>query len=221
MTKTQSIFQNVQKLFTAAKSRRYLAVGVVFLLLVGVAVAGYRWYDYDRHQKAQYDFARAVELFEKAERSNDSAEWESVENTIAQKYALHAATSWAAPLLAYQADACWKLNKRSQAIALMDKAVAHLGKRSLLYPSYAIKRALLKIDSGDSLVLLQGVKELEDYAYDKAFPERDKALYYLGLYSYSNQKCGQARSVWNELIRDFGPSSIWVQSAQAHLDYTA
>jgi hypothetical protein len=89
---------------------------------------------------------------------------------------------------------------------------------SPLYTLYATKRALIAIDLGKE----EGLEQLKTLGYDENNKQRDVALYYLGLYYWSNNDIDGARQVWETLVSlkkaDPKATSEWMNMADKKLE---
>jgi hypothetical protein len=129
--------------------------------------------------------------------------------------------------LVMQADAMLGGNKKElkkQAMLLFDQARSLLPKTSPLSYLYATKQALVSIDTyegnSDNADESWGVDQLKKLAIDAKNPQRDVALYYLGLYYSSKNQADQATATWKELValhEGQKTASPWASRAQAAL----
>lgn len=110
--------------------------------------------------------------------------------------------------------------KNDEAIAIMDKALSHIGKAETLYPLYSIKRSLMKIDSVHKKIHDSGIGELEAIASDSTNPMQAMAIYYQGLEPWSRGDKKKATAIWNELVSKGKKDSQWYQLAQAKIQGT-
>ena len=119
--------------------------------------------------------------------------------------------------MVYEADTLIHQGKIKEASVLMDKAVQEMDSQHPLYTTYALKRALLRLDSGDASLEKQGREELEALAQDKNNSARDSALYYSGLYAENRADKAQAEKRFKEIVDQAHEQSYWYQLAQNKL----
>jgi predicted negative regulator of RcsB-dependent stress response len=201
---------------------RQAAVACLLVLLLFAAMFLYRWYEDYRTEQAHGVLAHAIELFERAEQENTKVLWEETDRAFSQGYSSYSGTSLAPYFLAFQSEIAVRQDERVKARELMDKAVHVMARTAKLYGPYAVKLALMQIDSGEPALVEKGTSSLHALAHDSKNPDRDMALYYEGLRLFEQGDRSAAEKIWHTLVGDVhGADSIWAQIAQAKLDYTA
>ena len=194
--------------------------------LLGLALVGvfflYQWYEGYRTEQAHDALAHAVELFERAEQENTNVLWEEADRAFSQGYSYYSSSTLAPYFLAFQSEIAVRQGDLARARDIMDKAVKTMSPTAPLYVSYAIKFALMQIESGNPDAIESGKKLLHTLAHDVKHSDRDMALYYEGLLLFEQGDRPAAEKVWHSLIGSAQASdSIWAQIAQAKLEYAA
>ena len=100
----------------------------------------------------------------------------------------------------------------------MQQAVDSLKKSNLLYPSYALKLALMKIDSTNAEHQKAGQELLKALAEDDKNPQQDAALYYAGIQARDHKDLTTAKQYFTKAIKIAPEHSGWRQTAQKQLD---
>ncbi len=79
------------------------------------------------------------------------------------------------------------------------------------------------MDADESDIQKQGLDDLQRIANDTVRADRDMALYYLGLYYWSQEDVDKARTVWSELLPlvTAEPASPWAQLAAQKIEQLA
>ncbi len=171
------------------------------LVLVGALCAGgfygYRWYAQHREQAAHKIFAECVHEYERAQKN--PAVLPNAEQVFKAAYEKHSSSRLAPYFLVYRADILIQQKKLNEAVQVMSDALRIMPTSSPVYNLYMTKRALMRIDLGGQ-EKETGLQELTNLAHDAKNNNRDMALYYLGLYHWSNNELFQARKVWQELV---------------------
>ncbi|MFA6065920.1 MAG: hypothetical protein WC707_01940 [Candidatus Babeliaceae bacterium] len=212
---------NVFHYLTRYETLKKIALGLLFAGAFAGGYGLYYWYSIRCDKEAQKIFAECLEHFERASASEDNAAWDDVVRAFDVGFDRYKKTSFGPYFLAFKADALVRLNKQAEAITTMGLMVEKLSTASPLYYLYAIKHALLKIDSSDTIIKSEGYADLEKLSEAKKNPYQDMALYYIGYNAYVYGDPERAQKVWTKLIRLHGASSIWSQMAQAKLEFTA
>ena len=190
-----------------------------FLALVIIAAAfGYSWYSRRYNGDAQSALSESIELYRRAVREKSSVILNEAERAFAIGHGKYSSSSVTPFFLSFQAEILSKQGKVGQAIAVMQNSLKKMSKRIPLYGMYAVKLALMKIDSPDPLVVKEGQKSLEIFANDKKNSGRATALYHQGLIAFASADRVLAEKSWNTLIDDF-EKSAWTKMAQRKLDY--
>ena len=199
---------------------------VALACLLGLALVGvfflYQWYEGYRTEQAHDALAHAIELFERAEQENTNVLWDEADRAFSQGYSYYSNSTLAPYFLAFQSEIAVRQGDFVRARESMDKAVKAMAPSAPLYVAYALKLALMQIESGNPDLVEKGKKLLHTLAHDVKHSDRDMALYYEGLQLFEQGDRPAAEKVWNSLITSTrGADSIWAQIAQAKLDYAA
>jgi predicted negative regulator of RcsB-dependent stress response len=200
---------------------RSLVVGASLVALLVAMIFGYRYYAGYYNQRAHSALASAIELYERAERENTKALWSDADRALGQGYKEYSNSTLAPYFLAFQAEIARLQGRADDARALLERALSILSKTSPLYNAYALKLAMMKIDSGDAGLVNDGTSSITALASDAKNRDRDMALYYQGLLAFDSGDRAAAEKSWNVLIEKYGAQSTWAQVAQAKLEYTA
>lgn len=195
-------------------------------LLIGLAMLGtagfygYRIYRGYQEKAAQKVFGECIHEYEKA--LMDATLWPNVDQVFKVGYEQHRSSALAPYFLGFRADIMLKQNKKPEALEMMNEMLAAMPAKSSLRGSYAIKRALMRMDMDDQAQAEIGLNELQDLAKATGNPERDQALYYVGLYHWSKNDLAQAKIAWKELVAlqdaDKDHSSPWAVLVQEKLE---
>jgi len=199
--------------FSHVKIERYrkeLSIALTVIFFVGIGGLVYRWYVEKREVAASYAFAQCMKSFEHAK--SDVSKWPGVLEQFEAGYKEHKSSTLAPYFLAYEAEVYLNMGNREQALQTLRSVT--IAKSSLLYGGYAVKTALLEIDIADAAV---GLQSLQDLAKDTHNSARDMALYYLGLYHWSQNDVAQAKIAWQDLVQL--DNSPYAAAAQDRLQY--
>lgn len=194
-----------------------IAYGLLISACLAVGVWGYKFYNRSAGERAHGVLAQAVELYQRAERENTEALWNDTELALSQGYQQFSGSAVAPYFLALQSEVAFNKGDFEKARDFLSQALTVMKKSSPLYPAYAIKLALMKIDAGDAA----GREELQALANSTDSQGRDMALYYQGVIDFDSGDRAGAEKAWSVLIKDFGSDSVWAQAAKQQLDYTA
>lgn len=200
----------------------YLYAGLgIFLLgtLVGLGYLGFTWYKSAKEQAAYKDLSESIEGYEKVKATGgaSSKEAASALADVLQAFQIgaerHRSSSLYPYFVFYQADILGKQGKEQEAVQLMDTATAHMDKRSILYFLYALKDALMNIDSSDTPRVQKGRELLETLANDSKNPLQDMARYYSALDARSQGEGEAAQKRFQQIIAGKDENSIWYKKA--------
>lgn len=184
--------------------RRLWIAGTILvgsLLLVLIGWWGYGKYAEARDRRAQLAFVEQLERFE-AVRNNpdaDSIAWEAIEQGFARGYAEHSGSSLAPFFLAFQADVLLRKGHADEARATMDRAVASMPKNSDITSLYAIKKAVMELDSDNKEVSEKGKRNLLDLAQDSYNNSQGLAWYHLLQYAIIHNDQAIYKLAYNKL----------------------
>lgn len=174
---------------------------ILVVLFAGCGAAlyfGYRWYDTRKQVDAQFAFGVLLDQYNAAS-EQDGADFTSFANEFARGYEDHKNTVLAPYFLSFQADSLIKAGNKSEALAVVDKAVQTQSSPSFVN-LFKTKRALLALDGADKEREKQALDELQLLAQDDTNSHRDYALYNLGMYHWVNDNVEAARVAWQELV---------------------
>lgn len=180
---------------------------LAFIALVVASFFAYRWYVVHRERAAYATFAECVDQHERATSGDGAVTWNMVADMWQRGYAMHKSSYLAPYFLAYKAKALIENKQIDEAIALLNEAVAMLPKTSPLYYEYQIQASLLAQEP-------YSLDNLEHWADDVNNPQRDQALYYLGLNYWVNNGLNGAALAWQKLVELSAQSdspSPWAQ----------
>lgn len=198
------------------KRLSYGALVVVGLGLAASAFYGYRWYQAGKERAAYKELAGSIDSYERITMLADSEkELTDSERAFRAGSEAHSSSALHPFFLAFEADALLRLGKVTEAAQQLDKAVKAMDKQHPLYYLYAIKAALVKIDTQDATLGKQGRAELDTLGSMAANPLQDMALYYGGLDADTNGDRAKAVSQFKEIIKHGKKDSYWYQLADA------
>ena len=184
-----------ETLFETVWSNRTYLLGTIagaFLLVVGFI--GYRYYDSWAQAGAHKAFVAALKYHDAAvtgkkvsanhngiEFETDQEKWTKTADVFKQGYNNHRRSGLASMFQAYYADALARLGKHDEAVQALDDAISIMPQKDMK-DFYAVKRALLKIDSTKQTVQQEGIAELRKIADDASHFANEAGLFYLGYY---------------------------------------
>lgn len=174
---------------------------------------GYRLYVDKYEQSAYKDLAENIEGFQKAVSSGNSARYLDVERAFAIAGDRHKKSKLYPYFLAYKADILGIEGKQKEAIETMNALLSSIDKKQPLYYLYAIKSALMKLDSSDEAVKNEGRTTLMQLAEDNQNPVRDMALYYRGLEAWQKGDVAEGKKFWNQIVMQGKKDSPWYRLA--------
>lgn len=189
---------------TDTRQARFIIVGGLLLVILGIGYGAYTAYSQSAEEQAYRAFAESYEFygqaltqqFSKDESDKSAALWQEAELAFRSGARQFPRSTLVPFFLAFHAEALVQLGRRAEALEVMDNLVTGHG-TSLLYPLYACKRALIKMD--DPTRLQEGITELTALADDPSNKNRDQALYYLGEYYWSQGDTTRAYARWHEI----------------------
>lgn len=198
-----------------------LVLGAFAVLIMLGAWWIYAQFAGQKDKEAQKTLASCIELYDQAIGATEtSVPWSTVETACKRAYDEYSNSKLAPYFLAYQAEALVKQNKDDEAITVMTQMIQSMPKNSPLYYVYSTKLALMQIDSNQTAVHAQGLKQLEELAADTKNKQRDEALYYVGLYYWQLNDQVKAKESWQtlaELASRPEEASPWMQLVSERL----
>lgn len=196
----------------------FLALLAILLFSI-VIYFGYQWYSINRDRQAQRVFAEVLDQYEHAVAQDKLENLGQLAKDFHKGYEDHKSSSLAPYFLAFESQIYQTQGAKDEALALMKQSLTEMQKENPLYYLYAIKLALLKLDS--SIEHQDGVSDLVAISEQLKNPHRDMALYWLGYDFYAAGNSAQAEEYWSKLIREFGSNSIWSHTAQEKFQFMA
>lgn len=163
--------------------RLWIAI-TVFIISTGVMLTGwwgYRTFSIARDRRAQLALVEQLDRLNtvRANSSADPIAWEALEVGFGRGYVEHSSSSLAPFFLAFQAEALAHMNKHDEALQVLDKGVGLMRPNTDVYYLYAIKRAVMRLDSADEKISAQGKRELLDLAQTGRNSSQGLAWYHL------------------------------------------
>lgn len=199
---------------------RHITLFVALIAVLGAAVFGYWWYSRQQEQQAHYVFMRGVDVLNQAMQQDSQELWQDALQTFEYGYREYPSSHYAPYFLAYQSDVLRRLGNDNESTATFEQATYLIPKNAPVYYDYAIKLALLLCDDTDVTQVERGKQMLEQLAHNQYNTARDRALFYLALRYYMDERVHEAQQLWQEIIDVFGPQSTWGQAAYAKLHHT-
>ena len=198
---------------------RYAGIALVVLGLLGGGWLGYGWYRSSVERTAFKDLAESIDSYTKTSGYMTVGEDQLSDSERAFKAGAeaHSGSVLYPFFLAFEADALIRLGKKAEAAVQLDKAVKAMDRSHSLYYLYALKAALVKIDTQDASLEKEGRAELGTLASDKANPLQDMALYYSALEDDTQDEQSRAAAKYQEIIAHGKIDSYWYQLADDKL----
>jgi len=197
-------------------------------IVLTIAVAGlagwwgYKWWNQQREAVAQKSFSACLQSYQEALQGKDES-WSNAAMLLGIGCEQHKSSALAPYFLVFYADALFKDGQKEEALEKLDRAVQTLPKGSPLLSLYKTKQALIHLD--DSWTQEAGLQELKALADDEENGNRDMALYYLGLYYWTQDKLNDAQMIWQQLVDAFKHEkfgvSPWAARAKTKLETIA
>ncbi|MBA3752099.1 hypothetical protein H0X06_04885 [Candidatus Dependentiae bacterium] len=205
---------------TPNEKKLYAGMGLLLASsIIGAGYLGYSWYKKNKEQAAYKDLSESIEGYIKASTSalsskkSFSPQWTDVQRAFKIGAEINSSSSLYPYFLAYQADVLLQQGQNTEAIQIMDDAIAHLDRTHPLYYLYALKNALMKTDSQDASLSQAGREALEKLANDNANLLQDRAQYYSALDAYYRGDSGAAQKRFQQIIARGNVDSPWHQKA--------
>jgi len=209
----------------SVQSYRYSRHVSIVLLFAAIAVSafwGYRWWHRQREEGAQKALSEGIYAYQEALQGKDDFAWGNVAMLFNVGHEQHSSSSLAPFFIMFNADALLRQGNRAEAIVKFEEAIKTLPKDSAFLNLYKTKLALVRLDDETSDISEQGLKELNELANNAENSNRDMALYYVGLYYWSQNNIDDAKVVWQKLVDTFKDEKIgaspWVGHAREKLD---
>ena len=206
--------------------RNQLLINILFVAVIlgGGSWYGYRYYSLQKEEAATTILDDCLNEYQTAAQGKTS--WATVTAMCEAGYEKYKNSGIAPYILAVEIDALLHDQKNEEALKVLERMIASLAHESPLRAPYQLKYALLKMDMlqekmNDPQFSEAGLQELQALAYDTKNMYADAALYYLGLYYFSNENEEKAREVWKTLITNYDTHSAelekspWVTLAKA------
>lgn len=182
------------------KLDRSNTVFIVILVGIGLVYGGFwgtRWYGARREATAQKTFADVLQLVEHAKQ--DPKQWADVVAASTVGYEQNRSSKLAPFFLLCRADALLAQGDMAQAMTVMQDGLSKMASSNPLRSLYAVKLALMKMDSADQAIKADGMKELEKIAQQDT-AGADMAAYYVGLSFWQVGNVDKAKESWKILI---------------------
>ncbi len=200
-------------------SDKRLYYGALFVVGLGLVTGGwfgYRWFQASKERAAYKDLAESIDSYERVTTLADSeTELKDSERAFRVGAEAHRSSVLYPFFLAFEADTLIRLGKGNEAAAQLDKAVKAMDQQHPLYYLYALKAALVKIDTQDATLEKEGRASLDTLASSAANPLQDMALYYVGLDADTKGDRARAAAKFKEIIAHGKKDSYWYQLADA------
>ena len=196
------------------KRTYYGAVIFAVVVLLTGGWFGYRWYQVGKERAAYRELAESIDSYARVTTLADANEqlMDSDRAFLAGAEA-HRSSVLYPFFLAFQADTLIRLGKINEAATQLDKAVKAMDQQHPLYYLYALKAALVKIDTKDATLEKEGRAELGRLASNEVNPLQDMALYYSGLDADTRGEQALAATQYKALLAHGKTDSYWYQLA--------
>lgn len=183
---------------------------VLLMILIGCGLVyggykGYQWMESRREAQAQRAFADVLALAEQAGKT--TKQWADVEAACTLGYEQNRSSKLAPFFLIYRADALVAQGKIADAMTVMEDALSKMSSSNPVRALYAVKLALMKLDSADQAVKAAGMQELEEIAGQKNAGS-DSAAYYVGLHFWLAGDIAKAKDAWKSLQADDNKENV-------------
>jgi len=200
------------------KYRIYVIISAGILALIVLVIGA--WFVYNRYlskqeQAATSEFAQIIEDYNMASTDQEINDLKEVITSVANK---HKNSKLYPFLIAYKSDLELKQNNDKAAIDLLDIMFEKMDQNNPLYYTYAIKKALLKLDSKIDDLCNKGYNELKDLSNDIKNPLQDMATYYLASYELSKSNKDKAKELFDIIVLKNRQESSWYFMAKDKLE---
>ncbi len=200
-------------------SDKRLYYGALLAVGLGLVTGGwfaYRWFQIGKERAAYKELAESIDAYERITTLADAdAELKDSERAFRAGADAHHSSVLYPFFLAFEADTLISLGKVNEAAAQLDKAVKAMDQQHPLYYLYALKAALVKIDTQDATLEKEGRASLDTLASSAANPLQDMALYYGGRDADTKGDRARAAAKYKEIIAHGKKDSYWYQLADA------
>ena len=229
------MFQMTPRMYQMAQR---IVLGLIVIACLVFLWIGYRWYRTSHEERAHNTFAHAVDVYEQIKGVSGDAKKSLVDrarDVLTQGHKQFKNSAYGPLFLVYLSQL--ELEEASgkpaaeasaavkQAQDLLAEALKNISSGTPLHRLYAIKAALVMLDSDDEKVRAEGQKQIESWTQGTtATPLRDMALFYAGKTKFDALDYDGAAKFWNVLINEYGSGgaadvSGWATRAQELKDY--
>lgn len=196
----------------------YAGLLAIFILSIGLlGWYGYNWYKVNRAQEAYQAFSESVAEFDQAKSGNKDITWAEVVSSLKVGAKKYSDTSLYPFFLAYESQALKLANDQENSQKVLSQSIESMPKDNPLYGLYAIKNAVLRLNSDKDEAKQEGISLLEDLAKNKNLSIRQTALYYLGYYFYLSNNIDKANQYWLELYKTGIKDTVWQELVSKYL----
>ncbi len=191
--------------------------GLIFVVaaMLTLGWVGYSWHRKGVEQVAYKELAESIDAYARV--MGDDTELLDSERAFAAGAEQHRSSVLYPFFLSFQADTVIRQGNLAQGAQLLEKAVNAMNQQHPLYYLYALKAALVKIDTKDAELEKQGRQEIDRLGSNNANPLKDMALYYKALDADTRDEHNLARSTYKEIIAHGKKDSYWYQLADIKL----
>ncbi len=185
--------------------------GLIFVLagLLTLGYVGYGWYRGGVERAAYKELAETIDAYSRIQ----DDELSDSERAFAAGAKEHRSSVLYPFFLSFQADTLIRQGDLAQGASLLDQAVSAMDQQHPLYYLYALKAALVKIDTKDAELVKKGRQEIDTLAKSKVNPLKDMALYYKALDADTQGEHDLARTIYKQIIAHDKKDSYWYQLA--------
>jgi len=196
----------------------YGVIAAGCLAVASLGWVGYRWYRVDKERAAYKELAEAIDSYGKIITTTDAVDQlTDSERAFLASAEQHKSSVLFPFFLAFHADALIRLGKIREAADQLDIAVKAMDASQPLYYLYALKAALVKIDTQDVSLEKEGRAQLATLASQTSNPLRTMAQFYSALDADTQGDRTRAVSLYKEIIAQSKKDSYWYQLADAKL----
>jgi len=204
------------------KYSRPLSIALMLALFVMAGFWGYRWWHRSREAAAQKALGECLYAYQEALQGKDELAWGNVAMLFNVGYEQHSSSALAPYFMMFYADSLLRKSDRAEAIAKMEEAINAAPADSPFINLFKTKLALVKVDDDISAISQEGLQLLKTLADDVDNTSRDMALYYLGLYYWTQDNLNEAKMIWQQLVDAFKHEKIgaspWASLAHTKLE---